>query len=44
MNDVEHVLDFVVNPGNKMLGAGANLERVNDTMTRICLTVKDCMF
>lgn len=38
MNDVEYVLDFVVNLGNKMLGAGANLERVNDTMTRICLS------
>ena len=38
MNDVEYVLDFVVNLGNKMLGAGANLERVNDTMMRICLS------
>lgn len=38
MNDVEYVLDFVVNLGNRMLGAGANLERVNDTMTRVCLS------
>lgn len=38
MNDVEYVLDFAVSLGNRMLGAGANLERVNDTMTRVCLS------
>lgn len=38
MNDVEYVLDFVVSLGNRMLGAGANLERVNDTVTRVCLS------
>lgn len=27
MNDVEYVLDFVVNLGNRMLGVGANPER-----------------
>lgn len=38
MNDLEYILDFVVNLGGKMLGTGANLERVNDTMNRICLS------
>lgn len=38
MNDVEYVLDFAVNLGRRMLDAGANLERVNDTMTRVCLS------
>lgn len=38
MNDVAYVLDFAVNLGCRMLVAGANLERVNDTMTRICLS------
>lgn len=38
MNDVEYILDFVVTLGSRMLGVGANLERVNDTMRRICLS------
>ena len=38
MNDLEYILDFVVNLGGRMLGTGANLERVNDTMNRICLS------
>lgn len=38
LNNVEYVLDFVVSLGSGMLGAGANLERVNDTMTRICIS------
>lgn len=36
MNDIEYILDFAVNLGARMLYAGANLERVDDTMTRIC--------
>lgn len=36
MNDVEYVLDFAADLGCKMLTVGANLERVNDTMYRIC--------
>lgn len=38
MNDLEHILDFTVNLGGRMLTAGANLERVNDTMNRICVS------
>lgn len=38
MNDVEYILDFVANLGSHMLYTGANLERVDDTMTRICLS------
>lgn len=38
MSDLEYILDFVVNLGGRMLGTGANLERVNDTMNRICLS------
>lgn len=38
MNDVECILDFAVNLGSRMLYTGANLERVDDTMTRICLS------
>ncbi len=38
MHDVEYVLDFVVSLGSRMLNAGANLERVNDTMKRVCLS------
>lgn len=38
MNDLEYILDFVVNLGGRMLSTGANLERVNDTMNRICLS------
>lgn len=36
MNDIEYILDFAANLGCKMLAVGANLERVNDTMYRIC--------
>lgn len=38
MNDLEYILDFAVNLGSQMLNTGANLERVNDTMNRICLS------
>ncbi|MGF0033890.1 threonine/serine ThrE exporter family protein [Bariatricus sp. SGI.154] len=38
MNDVEYILDFVAGLGSRMLYTGANLERVDDTMTRICLS------
>lgn len=38
MNDLEYILDFAVNLGSRMLSTGANLERVNDTMNRICLS------
>lgn len=36
MNHIEYILDFAVSLGARMLYVGANLERVNDTMTRIC--------
>lgn len=36
MNDIEYILDFAANLGCKMLSVGANLERVNDTMYRVC--------
>lgn len=36
MNNLEYILDFTVSLGCKMLRVGANLERVNDTMYRIC--------
>ena len=36
MNQVEYILDFAASLGGKMLAVGANLERVNDTMYRIC--------
>ena len=36
MNDIEYILDFAASLGCKMLAVGANLERVNDTMYRIC--------
>ena len=36
MNNIEYILDFVANLGCKMLSVGANLERVEDTMYRIC--------
>lgn len=40
MNDVEYILDFTANLGSCMLNTGANLERVNDTMNRICLSYR----
>lgn len=40
MNDIEYILDFTVNLGERMLETGANLERVNDTMNRICLSYR----
>ena len=36
MNNLEYILDFTANLGRRMLMVGANLERVNDTMYRIC--------
>lgn len=36
MNNVEYILDFAASLGCRMLTVGANLERVNDTMYRIC--------
>ena len=36
MTDIEYVLDFSAQLGSRMLVAGANLERVNDTLNRIC--------
>lgn len=36
MNDLECILDFAASLGCKMLSVGANLERVNDTMYRVC--------
>lgn len=36
MEKIEYILDFAVNMGGRMLTVGANLERVNDTMYRIC--------
>ena len=36
MNKLEQVCEFAVWLGERMLVAGATLERVNDTMTRVC--------
>lgn len=36
MTNIEYILDFAVNLGGLMLNSGATLERVNDTMSRIC--------
>lgn len=36
MNNVEYILDFAASLGCRMLTVGATLERVNDTMYRIC--------
>lgn len=36
MNDIEYILDFAAGLGCKMLSVGANLERVNDAMYRVC--------
>ena len=36
MNNVEYILDFAAGLGCRMLTVGATLERVNDTMYRIC--------
>lgn len=38
MNQVEYVLDFAAGLGSRMLYTGANLERVDDTMNRICIS------
>lgn len=38
MKDVEYVLEFAANLGSRMLTAGANLERANDTINRVCLS------
>lgn len=37
-SDIELILDFAALLGCKMLHCGANLERANDTMNRICLS------
>lgn len=36
MKDIEYVLEFAADLGGRMLHAGANLERSNDTMQRVC--------
>ncbi|MCD7819899.1 MAG: threonine/serine exporter family protein [Lachnospiraceae bacterium] len=36
MNNLEYILDFILKLSEKMLISGANLERVNDTVYRIC--------
>ena len=36
MKDIEYILDFAMHLGSSMLVSGANLERANDTMTRVC--------
>ncbi|MCD7834899.1 MAG: threonine/serine exporter family protein [Lachnospiraceae bacterium] len=36
MNEAEYILDFALKLSEKMLISGANLERVNDTVYRIC--------
>ena len=36
MKDIEYVLDFAAGLGCYMLESGANLERANDTMNRVC--------
>ena len=36
MKDIEYVLDFATNLGSEMLVSGANLERADDTMDRVC--------
>ena len=36
MTNTEYILDFAVRLGARMLTAGANLERVNDTIYRVC--------
>jgi len=36
VKDIEYILDFTVHLGREMLFAGANLERVNETMERVC--------
>ena len=38
MKDVEYILDFAAFLGSRMLTCGANLERANDTMNRVCLS------
>lgn len=38
MKDVEYILEFAAHLGRRMLVCGANLERVNDTMARVCLS------
>lgn len=40
MKKTECILDFTVKLGQRMLLSGANLERVNDTMYRICESYK----
>ena len=40
MKDLENILEFSIHLGRKMLESGANLERINDTLTRICYSYK----
>ncbi|MCI9124344.1 MAG: threonine/serine exporter family protein [Eubacterium sp.] len=42
MNNLEYILDFTVNLGCKMMAVGANLERVEDTMYRVCRSYHLC--
>lgn len=36
MKDIEYILEFAVNLGSSLLHSGANLERANDSMYRVC--------
>lgn len=38
MTDIEYILDFATKLGGRMLICGANLERVDDTMYRVCVS------
>lgn len=38
MKEIEYVLEFAMTLGSHMLAAGANLERANDTMNRVCVS------
>ena len=38
LKDVEYILEFAAHLGRRMLVCGANLERVDDTMNRVCLS------
>ena len=36
MRDIDYIVDFAAHLGREQLSAGANLERANDTMERVC--------
>ncbi|MCR4611202.1 MAG: threonine/serine exporter family protein [Lachnospiraceae bacterium] len=38
MRDIDYIIDFAAHFGRELLFAGANLERANNTMERICKT------